>query len=125
MKACLQPEFCFREKLLIYFLILFLEPQMRVWLSIKLLSGISYFNFGIPDEPSCYVRQCQFICALLLELSRGLASCILLFIVYTAMHNCSSSGSLVFATLMLYNILKVRMQYSGKTKIKRIHNVET
>ena len=41
----------------------------------------------------CYVRQCSLGCAILLELSRGLASCILLFIVCTIMHNCSSLGS--------------------------------
>ena len=48
---------------------------------------------------TCYVRQCCFVCALLLELSRGLVSHILLFIVCTVIHNCSSLGSLVFATL--------------------------
>ena len=29
---------------------------------------------------NCYVRQCWLICAILLELSRGMVSCILLFI---------------------------------------------
>ena len=72
---------------------------MRVWQSINLLIGISHLIFEIPDEPPCYVRQCHFICALLLELSRGLASCIVSFIVCTVIHNCSSSGFLVFTTL--------------------------
>ena len=40
-----------------------------------------------------------FICALILDFSRGLASHILLFIVCTVIHNCSSPGSLVFTTL--------------------------
>ena len=29
--------------------------------------GISSLNFEIPDEPPCYVRQCWFICTILLE----------------------------------------------------------
>ena len=43
----------------------------------------------------CYVRQCCLIGALLLDLSRGLASHILLlfFIVCTAIHNCSFLSS--------------------------------
>ena len=47
----------------------------------------------------CYVRQYHLTCALLLKFSRGFVSCILLFIGCTVIHNCSSSGSLVFATL--------------------------
>ena len=41
----------------------------------------------------CYVKQCHLICDLLLELSRASASHILLFIVCTAIHKCSSLGS--------------------------------
>ena len=51
------------------------------------------------EQHYCYVRQCHFICALLLELSKGLASCMILFIVCTVIRNCLSLGSLVFATL--------------------------
>ena len=40
-----------------------------------------------------FVRQWLLSCDLLLELSRGSASCVLLFIVCTAIHNCSSLGS--------------------------------
>ena len=59
----------------------------------KLFIGISFPSFEIPDEPSCYVRECRFNYDLLLELSRGSASHILLFIVCTVIHNCSSLGS--------------------------------
>ena len=66
--------------------------------NINILLGISSFSFEIPDKPSSYVRQHSLSYALLLELSKGSASRIL-FIVCTAIHNCSSSRSLVFATL--------------------------
>ena len=51
------------------------------------------------DNLHCYVRQSWSICAMLPELSRGLASHIFLFIGCTAIHNCSSLGSLVFTHL--------------------------
>ena len=55
----------------------------------------------------CYVRQCSLSCAILLELSGGSASCILLFIMCTVIHNCSSSGS--FSTQYLDSILRDNM----------------
>ena len=80
---------------------LILKSRMRVRWSFKLTIGTSCLIFEIPDEPPCYVRQCSLCYALILKLSRGPASCIL-FIMCTAIHNCSSSGSLVFATLRQY-----------------------
>ena len=56
---------------------------------------------GLVLTGSCYVRQCTLCYALTLELCRGSASHIL-FIACTVIHNCSSSGSLVFATLRQY-----------------------
>ena len=38
------------------------------------------FNFEIPDEPPCYVRQWSLCYALILELSRVSASCILFIV---------------------------------------------
>ena len=62
------------------------------------------FNFVAVRMPcmctvSCHVRECWSICTILFELSRGLVSCIILFIECTVIHNCSSLGSLVFAHL--------------------------
>ena len=47
----------------------------------------------LSGSSNCYVGRCCLSCALLLDLSRGSASCILLFIVCTVIHNCLSLGS--------------------------------
>ena len=63
------------------------------------IKTVALYNHQSLQAKHCYVRQCGFICALLLDLSRGSASGILLFIMCTTIHNCLSSGSLVFAHL--------------------------
>ena len=53
-------------------------------------------NGGSSSESSdsCYVRQCLLSCDLFIKLSRESMSCILFIVVCTAIHNCSSLGSI-------------------------------
>ena len=61
-------------------------------------------SFGIPDEPPCYVGQYR---GKSFEISLSSFSClgvnILCLIVCTAIHNCSSSGSIFFVSLRWNN----------------------
>ena len=100
--------FCFLLQFILIFILylpyvlLFLSLSLiKLWLLLKFIKcrDLFYLIFGILDEPPCFVRQCQSIFAILLELFRGLVSHVLLFIGCTVIHNCSSSGSLVFAHL--------------------------
>ena len=73
---------------LIYILFSTLNSSQMKKLNSQILRDLFSSNFKIPDEPPCYVRQCQLICAILLELSRCTVSRI--FITYircTAVHN--------------------------------------
>ena len=84
----------------------YIETIYNLWISLKLNSKCSFkyskdegVLFLHKNIKYCYVRQCWSICTILLGLSRGLASHTLLFIGRTAIHNCLSLGSLVFAHL--------------------------
>ena len=105
-------QFSLIKMLSLLYALLFLSLFLYSNLTFLILLGISSFSFEINllewipcliflilNELPCYVKQCWFICALLPELSTGLVSHILLFIVCTAIHHCSSLGSLVFKTL--------------------------
>ena len=58
-------------------------------------------NFGILDEPPCYVRQCSLMLSIVLNFFKCLGFHMHYISLYGALslHNCSSSGSLVFALL--------------------------
>ena len=57
--------------------------------------------FGILDEPPCYVRQCSLMLIIVLNFFECLGFYMHYISLYGALslHNCSSSGSLVFAHL--------------------------
>ena len=87
--------------------------RKKCWDSFVILS------FGIPDEPPCYVRECSASSNSLYEIAIGASSVNMIsdmsymsrgkFTAYvcvcrgTAIHNSSSSGSLLFATLRWNN----------------------
>ena len=96
--------FIFYLFLLFCFSFLFIESSNSLH---QLIIGISSLTFEIPDKIPCNLRQCFLDCALLLELSRGSASCILLFIMSTVIHNCLSLGS--FSSQHLGGILRENM----------------
>ena len=58
-------------------------------------------NFGILDEPSCYVRQCSLVLEIVFYFFKclGLNMHFISLYVALSLHNYSSSGSLVFACL--------------------------
>ena len=57
--------------------------------------------FGILDKPPCYVRQCSLMLSIVLNFFKCLGFYMCYISLYGALclHNCSSSGSLVFAHL--------------------------
>ena len=64
-----------------------------------------FLDLGIPDEPPCYVRQCLPGSNAFLnwsDMSRGKFT-VCVFRNPLQIHNCSSSGSLFFATLRQNN----------------------
>ena len=65
------------------------------------ISRDSFFNFGIPDVPPCYVRQCSLVLIIVLDFFKCLGFHMHFISLYGALslHNCSSSGSQVFAHL--------------------------
>ena len=65
------------------------------------VSGESFFNFGILDEPPCYVRQCSLVLKIVLDFFKCLGFWMHFISLYSALslHNCSSSGLLVFTHL--------------------------
>ena len=58
-------------------------------------------SFGIPDEPPCYVRQCLPVLRIVLDFFKclGFQMCFISLYGALSLHNCSSSGSLVFTRL--------------------------
>ena len=58
-------------------------------------------NFGIPDEPTCYVRQCLLMLSIVLTFFKclGFHMCYISLYGALSLHNCSSSDSLVFTHL--------------------------
>ena len=60
-----------------------------------------FLIFGIPDEPPCYVRQCSLVLYIVLNFVKCLGFYMHFISLYGALslHNCSISGSLVFAHL--------------------------
>ena len=58
-------------------------------------------NFGIPDKPPCYVRQWSLVLIIVLNFFKclGFYMCYISLYGALSLHNCSSSGSLVFAHL--------------------------
>ena len=71
-------------------------PSMTLEVSRK-LQRIKFF----PDEPPCYVRQCSLVLSIVLDFFKCLGFNMHYISLYGALslHNCSSSGSLVFAHL--------------------------
>ena len=69
--------------------------------AIIFISGDSFLFFGIPDEPPCYVRQCWLVLSIVLNFFKCLGFYMCYISLYDALnlHNCSSSGSLVFTHL--------------------------
>ena len=88
-------------------LLLHLFPLLGVkpnWLLVFKVSYVYIISILSVYKPQCYVRQCWPICTILLELSRGMKSCMLLFILGSLWYT-----MLVFRSSSLHTL----RQYEG------------
>ena len=67
----------------------------------------SFISFEIQDKPQCYVWQWSLYACFIIQ-ARGYCYIYFLLLPCTALHNCSSLGSLVFATIGVLIKHKVR-----------------
>ena len=68
-------------------------------------------DFGIPDKPPCYVRQCSLMLSIVLNFFKclGFYMCYISLYGALSLHNFLSSGSLVLAHLVSINKIMHQM----------------